>query len=232
MKLSISKSKDVVSEAGSGGNFIGGSGIYDVTINFASVAQSDKSEAQSVNFNITYNGNTQTIWGPYVTDKEGNDIEIGSNLILKLGLIAGMEDGDELEFSEETFKVGKDNTPTEFTIIDQFTDLDVKMYIKQEFSRYNGKITERLALKAFFRSEDGASAEEIVNDKDFGKRLAETEEKYASTIGYLESSKGKGDAPTPEEVADWIANGRGKGTKGTTPKSTAAPKKKAMFARK
>lgn len=230
MKFKISKSKDVVKESG-GSSFIGQSGVYDVTINFASLAESTNG-AESVNFNVTYNGNTQTIWGPYVTDSKGNDLDIGGNLILKLGIIAGMDEGDELELVEETYAVGKDNKEQDFVVIDQFTDLDVKMYVKQEFSRYNGAITERLNIQGFFRAEDGASAEEIVNEADYGNRLAQTLEKYASDVTYRESSKGAGDAPTPEEVAEWIANGRGKGTGATKAKvSTSATKKKAMFKR-
>lgn len=220
MKLSITKSKDVVGESG-GASFIGSSGIYDATINFASVAVA-KSGSESVNFNVLYNGKTQTLWGPTVTNINGEDNDIGSNLILKLGIVAGMDEGEELAFGDETHEVGKDNTEMDFTVIEQFSDLEVKVHVQEEYSLYKGAIKDKLVIKAFFR-EDGASAEEIVNESEAGVRLAQVEEKYASNITYK-------DDLTPEAIAEWKANGRGKNgaTKAKVNTSTA---KKAIFSR-
>ena len=226
MKFKVNKSKEAIADGGSM-NFIGKSGIYDVVIDFASLAVSSGG-AESVNFNIDYNGKKQTVWGPYVQSKQGKEIAIGANLINKLAIIAGED--DQLTTSEESFPVGKDQEEKEFTIIDQFSDLPVKMRVQEEYSFYKGQIKQKMVIKAFFR-EDGASAEEIVNDSEIGVALLK-EQKYADHITYAPSSKGANDAPTPEEVAEWAANGYGKGnSSSSTTAKTVAPKK-AMFGKK
>lgn len=227
MKFKVNKSKEAIADSGSM-NFIGKSGIYDVVIDFASIAASSGG-AESVNFNIDYNGNKQTIWGPYVQDKQGNELSIGANLINKLAIIAGED--DQLTTAEESFPVGKDQEEKEFTIIEQFSDLAVKMRVQEEYSTYKGQIQQKIVIKAFFR-EDEASAEEIINESEIGVAFAK-EQKYADRITYAPSSKGANDAPTPEEVAEWAANGYGRGNSSSsaTTAKVVAPKK-AMFGKK
>jgi hypothetical protein len=192
--------------ADSGSSFIGESGIYDVIIKFASVAVS-KNGAESVNFNVEYNGNDQTVYGPYVSDKEGNPLDIGLGLINKLAIISGMSAGDELVFEDEEHAVGKDKTVQTFKVISNFSDLPVKMRIQEEYS-INPKtntIQKRMVPRAFFR-EDGASAEEIINGTEAGKRLALEQEKYASNITYR-------DGLTEADITKWKAEAKtGKNT--------------------
>lgn len=216
MKFRVSTSTEAVAES-AGTSFISKSGIYDVTINFASVDVSSGG-AESINFNIDYNGNGQTIYGPYVTDKQGNTLEIGAKLLNKLAIIAGMEDGDDFEIEEETHVVGKDNKEQEFSVITNFSDMPVKIRLQEEYSinPKTNEIQKRLVIKNFFR-QDGASAEEIVKDADFGKRLATEQEKYASNVTYK-------DDLTPEAVADFFA---AKKAGAPAPKPKAAPAKKA-----
>lgn len=210
-----------VKEGGGGGKFIGTSGVYDVTVNFASVGVS-KGGAEGINFNIDYNGNGQTIYGPYYKGTKGDYLEIGTKLYTTLGVIAGLEDGDEFTIESETHEVGKDNKEMEFDVIQELTELNIKMQVQAEYSVYNGDIQERMVIRSFFR-EDGASAEEIVNDGEVGKRLAMVEEKYASNISYR-------DGLTPEAVEDWIKGGRGKGGASTpAPKKSAAAKTSGLF---
>lgn len=211
----INTSKDAVAES-NGSSFINKSGIYDVMIKFASVDTS-KGGAKSVNFNLNYNGNDQTIYGPYVQSKAGDQLDIGMNLINKLGIIAGLGNGDGLEIEQEEHIVGKDKKSQEFAVITNFSDLPVKIRIQLEYSKYNGDISERKVIKSFFR-EDGASAEEIVNESEAGKRLALETDRYADNITYK-------DDLTPEDVAAWIDAKRGKG--GLTPTPKAAQNKPA-----
>lgn len=223
MKLKVNKSKDVIADS-AGGSYISKSGIYDVTIQFASLDVA-KSGAERVNFNIDYNGNSQTIWGPWVTSKAGDPIEIGMKLINSLAVIADIPEGQELSFEEETHNVGKDNKPQEFTVIEQFSDLPCKMRLQEEYgiNPNNNEIRKNMVLKSFFR-EDGASAAECDSD-EVGKRLALETEKYASNITYR-------DDLTPEDIEAWIES---KKSGGATPpkKSTPAPKRaaapRAMF---
>jgi hypothetical protein len=216
MAFKISTKSDAIAESS---GFVSTSGIYDAVINFASVDVS-KNGATSVNFNLNIGGNDQTIYGPYVTDKTGKDLDIGMKLINKLGVIAGLTDGDELEIEEEEHAVGKDKTVKEFAVIQQFTDLPIKIRLQEEYSinPTTNEIQQRLVIKSFFRGSDGASAEEVVSGEDIGKRLTTEQEKYATNVTYK-------DDLTPEAVEAWRKAGRGKSTS-----AAPAPKIKAKSA--
>lgn len=210
-----------VKESGGGASFIGSSGVYDVKINFASVGVT-KGGAESINFNVEYNGNNQTFYGPYYKSKNGEYLDIGVKLYTTLGVIAGLEDGEEFTVETEEHAVGKDNKLVEFDVLQELTDLNVKVQIQAEYSLYDGQIRENMVIRSFFR-EDGASAEEIVNDGEIGKRLAMVEEKYASNISYRDNL-------TPEQVEEWIKNGRGKNGAATPePKKSSAAKTGSLF---
>lgn len=224
----ISTSKAAISESGS--SYMGKSGIYPINIKFASVAVS-KNGATSINFNVDYNGNSQTLYGPFVADREGKELEIGIKLINKLGIIAGMGEGEVPETELQEHPVGKDNKLQEFTVITNFSDLPCQVRLQEVYSRNpeTGEITSKLEIRNFFR-EDGASAEEIVNGTEIGKRLAMETEKYASNVSYVDSRKGAGDAPTPEEVAEWkAAKAEGKSAPKAAPKAVVSKAKTASL---
>jgi hypothetical protein len=216
MAFKISTKSDAIAESS---GFVSTSGIYDAIINFASVDVS-KNGATSVNFNLNIGGNDQTIYGPYVTDRTGKDLDIGMKLINKLGVIAGLTDGDELEIEEEEHAVGKDKVVKEFAVIQQFTGLPIKIRLQEEYSinPTTNEIQQRMVIKSFFRGSDGASAEEVVSGEDIGKRLTIEQEKYATNVTYK-------DDLTPEAVEAWKKAGRGK-AKSAAP----APKVKAKSA--
>ena len=216
MKLKVNTSSAAIAES-SGASYIASSGIYDVVIKFASVDVS-KNGAEQVNFNIDYNGNSQTIYGPWVTNKAGEPVEIGMKLINKLAIIAGLGMGDELSIDQETHNVGKDNKPKDFAVITDFSDVAVKIRLQEEYSvNPNTKeIQKALVPKAFFRA-DGASAEEISNDTEIGKRLALETEKYASNVTYRDNL-------TEADVTAWKESKKS-GT--SAPKAAAAPAPKA-----
>ena len=216
MKLfSISTAADALQSSGS--SYISKSGIYDVIIKFASVEVS-KNGAQSVNFNIEYNGNDQTIYGPYITNIKGEPLKIGVQLINSLGIIANLAEGEDLAIEQETFAVGKDKTPKEFNIIPQFTDLPVKIRLQEEYSiNANTKeIRKSMVPKAFYRAADNASAVEIVNNSEAGVQL-EKDKAYAENITYL-------DDLTAEAVEAWKASkASGTAAPKTTPAATVKP---------
>ena len=215
----ISTSKSAI-ETSSGSSYISKSGIYDVTIKFASVDVSTGG-AKSVNFNIDYNGNSQTIYGPYIYDKQENPLEIGLKLINSLAVIAGLRDGDTPTIESETHNVGKDNKPQDFNVITEFTDLPIKVRLQEEYAiNPNTKeIRKSLVPKAFFSAE-GASAAEIIAQENgesvtIGKDL-DKQQKYADNITYRDSL-------TPEAVEEWKASKAG-GTSKPAPKPTVANK--------
>ena len=219
MKLTVSKSEEAIKDSGDS-TYINQSGIYDVTINYVQVAES-KNGAHQLNFNIKNNGTDQTIYGPYITDKSGNINTITQNLLNRLCIIAGMDDGQEIETETAEYPVGKDQKMTEMEVIPELVDVPVKMRIQMEYSKYNGNIMERKNIKAFYR-EDGATAAEAESGENIGKRLALDEEKYANNVTYK-------DGLTEEDVKAWIAdriNGGKSGGSSPTKKTTA---KKPLF---
>lgn len=207
------KAEDVATSSGS--SYISESGIYDVIIKFASVDVS-KNGATQVNFNIEYKGNAQTIWGPYVSNSNGEANKIGRTLINNLGIIAGLTEADGLDIEEETFNVGKDNTPKTFNVITAFTDLPVKMRVQKEYSKYNGEISRKLNISSFYRDSDNASAPEIVNDAKAGSHYATDLEKYSSNIKYTDC--------TQEEAEEWEAKKAAERSASKGDSKAAAPK--------
>ena len=224
MKLRVSTKAEAVDNF-SGSSYISKSGIYDIIINFASVDVA-ASGAESVNFNIDYDGSQQVIYGPYVQNKDGNVNEIGAKIINALAIIAGMGDGDEYEIEEEEHAVGKDKKVQTFNVITNFSDLPVKVWVQTEWSiNPNTNLPKkRLVIKDFFRAEDGASAKEIVAGKDFGKRLELIKEKYADNVTYR-------DGLTEEDIKKFEqekAKSSGSNTKVPTAKAVK-PKTASLF---
>lgn len=202
-----------------GGNYISGSGIYDVTIKFASLDVS-KGGAESVNFNLDYNKNSQTIYGPYVTAKDGKPLEIGLRLINNLAVIAGMGNGQEPVIETESHKVGKDNKEQDFQVITDFSDLPVKIRLQEEYSKYNGNISKRMVIKSFYR-EDGASASEVISGEGIGTQLGK-DEAYASNVTYR-------DELDAGQIEAWKAEKSGKPAPKTAAAATSTPPTGSLF---
>lgn len=211
MKLTVSKNKNDIKDAGDGA-FINRSGIYDVTINYVQVAET-KNKAYQLNFNVKHKGMDQTIYGPILLNKDGGLNEITNNLINRLCIIAGMEDGQEIETETAEYPVGKEQKLMEMDVIPELTDLNVKMRIQMEYSMWNNEIQERKAIKAFYR-EDGATAAEATSGENIGKRLALDEEKYATNVTYK-------DGLTEADVNEWIKS-RSSGNSGSSKPAPAA----------
>lgn len=198
----ISHDKNVIADQSSA-RYLNRSGIYPVTIKFASVSTSTGG-AKSINFNVDYEGSDQTIYGSYFESKEGKALEIAQKLYTKLGIIAGMDEGESFDIQQEEHPAGKEQKVQEFAVIQQFTDLPVYINLKEVYSRNpkNGEITAKMEIQSFFRA-DSASAEEIVNETEIGIRFTLETKKYSSQVKYEDSTKGAGDAPTAEDVAAW-----------------------------
>ena len=215
----VSTKKNAVKEV-TGGSFINKSGVYDIVIKHAYINVASTG-SESINFVIDYNGQEQTLYGPYYKNKNGETLEVGTGVYNKLAIIAGLSDGDELTLVEEELPLGKDQVVTEVSTIEEFEDLPVKVYIQQIFSKYKGNINEKRDIRAFYRAEDGATAEEIVNDENFGEQLKVVLEKYADKVTYR-------DDLTEEDVKEWMDERRS-GQQDS--KTTSKPKRrsKAVF---
>lgn len=218
MKFKVTSNAAALSES-TGSSYMNKSGIYPVTINFASLDVA-ASGAESVNFQFLYNGEPQTVYGPYVTNKDGAVNEIGAKLINKLAIIAGMTEGDDFEIEEETHAVGKDKKDQEFAVITNFTDVECQVRLQEEYS-INPKtkeIQKRMVIKNFFAA-NGASAAEIVNETAPGADL-EREQKYATNVTYK-------DDLDPDSVAAWRESKKSGAAAAPKPKATAAKAKPA-----
>lgn len=220
MKLSISTSQDAIKDA-SGSSYIREENVYDVKIVFASV-KSTTNGAKTVDFNLEYKGNPQVIYGPTIINKNGEPNTIGMSLINKLGVIAGLTDGQELNIESESHKVGKDQKLQDFDVITDFSGLEVKIRVQREYTRYNGQIRRALHIRNVFR-EDGASAAEITSGAEIGKQLQLEIEKYTTGPSYK-------DGVTPEEATAWEQSQRaGNGGSTPAPTSSVVTKRSGMF---
>ncbi len=216
-----------------GSSFIGSSGVYQAKIDFVSLEETGKG-AVRFNINLEVNGNKQTIYGNTVQNTDGSENTIGTALLNKLLVIAGLEDGVEPDVETETHKVGKDNTPTEFLVITDLSGLDIQIQVKEVWTKYQGELRQAIEPYNFFRA-DGATAAEIVaaeTDKTikFGDQLAKILAKPATTLPLYKENKGTNEAaPTEDEVKAHIA---AKKAGGSAPKPTVTPPKKAFFGKK
>lgn len=220
MKLTVSKKADAIKDSGGNGGYINRSGIYDVVLNYVQVAET-KNGAYQLNFNVTNGGVNQTLYGPILINTDGKVNEITQNLLNRLCIIAGMEDGQEIETESAQYPVGKDEKMTDMEVIPELVDLPVKMRVQMEYSLWNNEIQERKGIKAFYR-EDGATAAEAESGENVGKRLALDEEKYANNVTYR-------DGLTEDDVKAWIKARVDGNTSAPTP--AAASKTKAAAKR-
>lgn len=218
MKLTVSKKTEAIKDGGTGGGLINRSGIYDVVINYVQVAET-KNGAYQLNFNVNSGGMDQTIYGPILVGKDGKVNEITQNLLNRLCIIAGMEDGQEIETEEAEFPVGREQKMMTMQIIPELSELAVKMRVQMEYSLWDNNIQERKGIKAFYR-EDGATAAEAESGENIGRRLALDEEKYASNVTYK-------DGLTEQDVQKWIQDRISGNSGSSAPAAKASPAPKA-----
>ena len=223
--LKVKLNEEMLSDAPRGGKYMIETNVYDVVIKHATVSES-KGGSQSVTFNFQIGNdpkNTSTVYdGMRLTNNDGSENSIGMSRLMKLAVIAGLEDGDNLDTETETLTVpvkGGGTKEEDFLVISNFTDLACKVHVKRVYSRYQGKIRSRLEIQGFFR-EDGASAQEITSGAEIGKQLAQTLEKYLKD-GYE-------DGVTPEEAADYEAEQKAARSGGKVPVAKATTKASAV----
>ena len=202
-------------EESSGSSYISKSGIYNVTLKIVSV-DLNKHDAKSINFNVTEeNGSNTTFYGLTLDNNDGSR-NFQADIFNKLCIIAGLPQGPQ-DPESQTHKLGKEGKPTELAVLEDFTDLECKIRVQEEYSKYQGKIRKSMKIKNFY-SVDGASASEILsadqgNDVVVGTDLAK-DEVYAANVTYKDnldseaisawkdskSSGGSGGAKTPAVV--------------------------------
>lgn len=195
MKASI-KPEDL--QEASGGKYISKSGIYDVILKITSVDVNDKG-ARAINFNVENEGNPTTFYGLKLDNNDGSK-NFGMDVFNRLIIVANLEEVNDPE--EQEHLLGKDNKPTNLAVLTDFDDLECKIRVQEEYSKYNGEIRKRMIVKNFYRL-DGASASEIVAEATGDESVAvgtqiQKDEPYAANITYRDC--------TPEEVEAWKAS--------------------------
>ncbi|RUT50952.1 hypothetical protein [Campylobacter fetus] len=194
--------------------YINKSGIYDVKIKFVSVKTNAKG-ARSLDFNLEYKGSEAVIYGLKLDNNDGS-ANFQREVFNKLCVIAGIEEVSNPV--EQTHILGKDKTPTNLQILDDFTDFECKVFIKYVYSVYNEEIKESREIRSFYRSNDGATASEIIRGENFGTQLGK-DMKYADTYQCR-------DKLTTEQVEAWK-----KDKTTTVPRGTAAVTTSNPFAK-
>lgn len=219
----VNTSVDAVKE--SSGGFIGKSGVYPVVINFVSVEQTANG-AYRFNINLSYNGNSQVIYGANIQNNNGEANAIGARLLNKLCKIAGLDTGARLTFEEEEHTVGKDNEVRTFVVATELSGLECQIQVKEVFDKYKGEIKRKIDPINFF-SLEGATADELAA-KDAGQtvtlgaqlaKILEAESTTQHKLGKDENDR----AVTEEEVVAFLNNKKPGSTKpaataGVTPK--------------
>lgn len=215
--IKINRDEAVVKESKGGGSYLSKSGIYPVTIKFASVNINDHN-ARSIDFNVDYNGNSSTLYGLKLDNNDGSENYMYP-IFNNLAIIAGLDDISEPE--EQEHAVGKDNEVKSFMVLEDFTGLEVLVRVQQEYSKYNNEIKSRLTIKGFYRAEDKANAFEIIKGEGFGTQ-------HGKDLAYAEKITYK-DGLTAEEVAAWEAQKSGKA--GAVKPAAVTPIKSNAFRR-
>jgi hypothetical protein len=165
---------------------------------------------------LEHAGQKQPLYGNLrVTNNDGTPNKIGSKIFNQLMIVAGVDEvSDPIEAE---LPMGKNGAMKDAAVLEDLSDIDVLVRVQMEYGAYNGNITEKKIIKGFYRADDKATAEEIVNESDFGKGY-ENDQKYVNNITYK-------DGVTEEQVTAWIAAQRPEGTAGDT--DAGAGKEKA-----
>lgn len=219
-----SKSKEDVKQGG-GSAYISRSGCYPVNI-IAPFVSVSKGGSTSIDLFVEHEKQKQVVYGNLrITNNDGSQNKIGAKVFNQLMIIADVDEvSDPIEAE---LPIGKDGKDTDVSVLEDLADIDVLMRVQMEYSVYQSNVQEKKVIKAFFRASDNASAEEIVNGENFGNQF-EKETAYFDNVTYK-------DGLDAETIAKWIADGRPKGTGGSTSAasgSSDAPAKKPAFGKK
>ncbi len=185
----ITVNRESVAKEGTG-SFATTSGIYDVNLKACEIATTKGGATQANYFTDKFMS-----YGNTVINKQGKPI-FGMDILEALAAVLGEDGLSDPESTEVKFK----NSSKDLMCLPELTDVDVKVWVQFSYSKWNGEIQEKLAVKRFYRSSDNASGSEIVNAENgdkvvFGTQLAK-DEAYASEVKYE-------DGITEEDVKAW-----------------------------
>ena len=184
-----------VAKAEEGGGYITESGIYELTLKHAEVKGTKNGATQ-----INYIFDKTMSYGNTVVGKDGNPT-FGMGILEGLAATLSEESLSDPEPTPVKFKT----ETKDLMCIPELENVSVKAWVAFSYSRYNDDISEKVAIKRFYRVGDGASGTEVLTGENIGTQIAK-DEKYASETKYE-------DGITAEEVADWKKANAGKNSK-------------------
>ena len=192
----VSTAEDQVKDRGEN-VYINKSGIYDVILKHVIVNKSNNG-SEAIDLVIEYEGVSQTLFGAVRLTNNDGSTNFGANMFNKLCIVCGASEGTEIADPVPVeLPIGKGGEMKECMELAEsaFQDEPITIRIQLEYGMYDGSIKERKVLKNIFRTTDHATAQEIVNNTDFGKQYIQ-EEKSADKVTYK-------DGILPEDVEKW-----------------------------
>ena len=174
-------------------NYILNSGVYDIKIKQAYVKKREGTEGKTLTLRVLRSGGDgvkESVLFIRLNNNNGSE-NFEKVLLDKLLVVCGIEEVKRL-------------VPTKFTYgqkeffedcIPELKDKELVVQVKREFSRFNGKINDNLKVINFFRSNDKATAIEIIEQKDFGKKWNSLDKEYVEATSYKDGvTKAEADA--------------------------------------
>ena len=212
--------RDQAAKQSEGGNYINKSGIYDITL-LAPIVETNSKGAQSLNFYVDHEDKPQVIYSNLKLHNNDGSENFEMEIVMKLLAVAEVD--GVADPVEATLPIGPKEADKDVLILEDLTDIALKVRVQMQYSVYNGDIKERKSIKGFYRK-DGASAAEVLNGTEVGIQLGK-DEAYANNVTYK-------DGLTEEDITKWIADNRPKGAAGGATKSAAATTPKRRFGSK
>ncbi len=175
-----------VAKVGGGNTFIGTSGVYETKI-LAVVVDENENGATSLGFLVELGeGHTQMLYGalPLATFDNKTKLDANIKTFGALCMLADVPVATKFKPVEATLPIGKGGADKDVYVLDEFNDVEVKMWIKQEYFRKgDGTIGDKRLVKRFYRIEDDADASEINNTEAIGTRF-QKDSKYHEEVAY------------------------------------------------
>jgi len=222
MTVTVDEAKNIT-EGGTGSG-LSGSGIFEGFIVRASVGTS-KGGSTEITYTMAKDLDDEkthkTIYGHRITNNDGSENKIGTQLFKALMVCCGLDEVSEPE--PQDLILGKDKKEVTLMVLEDLSGLPIRWKQQVEYGFYNNKVTEKLLIKKFYRAEDGATAKEIADD-------VEEFVQYDKDVEYGVKDK-LNDGVTQDQVDAFKSSRGGKGGSNTN-NGPKAPKKPSPFAKK
>ena len=188
-----------VAKEGEGGGYFGTSGLFPATLKHCEI-KGTKNGATQANYYFD-KGNS---FGNNLFGTQGQEV-FGYKILEALAVVSGNDELSDPEATAVKFKAGS----KDLMCIPELEDVKLKVWVKYEYSRYNGDISEKIAVKRFY-SEDGVSGSELlaIASASTEAEKADAQSKKGAQLAkdtkYFEEVK-YDDGITAEEVVAWKA---------------------------